>query len=430
MFFKKKNNSNSDFNFESQHGKIIIPKNSELERQVQMINLTEVDLNIIYSIQPFVEENIESIVKQFYKNLEIESTLVSMINDNSSIDRLKKTLKIHITEMFNGIIDETYFSKRTKIAQMHVKIGLQTKWYMSAFQDLLLSLVDIIDQNISNKKDALLAIKAVSKILNLEQQLVLEAYDNESERLKEKLEEGKKQIRSNVANASENLAAISEQTNASFQQLVSQSGEITSLACTGTQLSSRAQERAEKGKNRVHNQTKNMLNISQSLDNISKDVHVLLENSKEMQEIVNIVTGIADQTNLLSLNAAIEAARAGDVGRGFAVVAGEIRKLSEQTKNSATNVNNLIGTTESQVEEVTESLEQIRNVIMIGNESMGKTSEEFEEILSTMEKTKKHNSKIENELASFVSIVNELGGAFDEVAASADHLTIVTEEMQ
>jgi heme-based aerotactic transducer len=83
--------------------------------------------------------------------------------------------------MFDGVIEGEYFEKRIRIAQIHVRIGLKTKWYMCAFQDLFLSLVEIIEEKLIHKEDYYLAIKAVSKILNLEQQLVLEAYDVESE---------------------------------------------------------------------------------------------------------------------------------------------------------------------------------------------------------------------------------------------------------
>ncbi|MED1443459.1 globin-coupled sensor protein [Aeribacillus composti] len=431
MIFKRTKQENSYFNFDQGKGNISITKGSEIERQILMIDLTEKDLQIINAIQPFVIEKIDLIADRFYKNLEKEPSLLKIINDNSSIEKLKKTLRQHIVEMFNGRIDAAFTDKRIKIAHMHVRIGLQTKWYMCAFQDLFLALMDIIQQNMMNKEDCFLAIRAVSKIINLEQQLVLEAYDTESIRLKEAIaiEEQKRSVRKNVAKASQNLAAISEQTNASFQQLIAQSNEIVSLAKNGTNLSLTAQERAEKGKEHMHQQTLNMSNIYSAVDNISNDVHLLLEISNKMQEIVGIVTGIADKTNLLSLNAAIEAARAGESGRGFAVVAEEVRKLAEQTKNSVSKVSSLIQNTQKQVEDLTKSLEKIKTEVNNGHQNMQETEKHFEQILDTMAKTMDQNNKIEMELISFVNVVNELGKAFEEVSLSADQLTMITKEM-
>ncbi|GMO01014.1 globin-coupled sensor protein [Parageobacillus thermoglucosidasius] len=429
MLFKRTKRENSNVNFENGRGDISITKGSEIEKQITMIGLTEKDLHIINAIQPFVIENINFIVDRFYKNLENELSLLKIINDHSSIEKLKKTLRQHIMEMFNGRVDASFIDKRIKIAHMHVKIGLPTKWYMCAFQDLFLALMDIIQQNIINKEDCFLAIRAVSKILNLEQQLVLEAYAAESERLKEAVEEQKRLVRNNVASASQNLAAISEQTNASLQQLISQSNEIVSLAQNGTKLSLSAQERAEKGKEHMHKQALIMSNIYSAVDDISNDVHILLEISNQMQEIVGIVTGIADQTNLLSLNATIEAARAGESGRGFAVVAGEVRNLSEQTKNSVSKVSSLIQNTQKQVEKLTKSLDKIRTEVKNGNQNMQETERRFEQILDTMAETMQQNNKIETELISFVNVIDELGKAFEEVSLSADKLTMITQEL-
>src|SRR5690606_37961386 len=112
-----------------------------------------------------------------------------------------------------------------------------TKWYMGAFQNLNLSLIEVVENNFPNREDCILAIKSISKILSFEQQLVLEAYDAELQAIKEKSNEHKRKIQDQVASASENLATISEQTNTSFKQLITQSEEIVSLAKNGTQLS-------------------------------------------------------------------------------------------------------------------------------------------------------------------------------------------------
>ncbi|MFC7055304.1 protoglobin domain-containing protein [Enterococcus alcedinis] len=163
-----------------------IPKGIDAEHQVQMIGLTKEDLRIIHNLQPFVNEQIDDIVNRFYENLENEPSLLDLINDNSSIEKLRKTLRTHITEMFNGVINQEYFERRIRIAHIHVQVGLKTKWYLCAFQDLLLSLIGIIEENFEDKEEYFLAIKAVSKILNLEQQLVLESYDIETERIRKK----------------------------------------------------------------------------------------------------------------------------------------------------------------------------------------------------------------------------------------------------
>ncbi|MBU8881217.1 globin-coupled sensor protein [Bacillus sp. FJAT-29790] len=429
MFFNKFRKSIEKGAEVKRKGELNIDRGSDVEKQLKMIGLSEEDLRLINNIQPFVIEKIDYIVDRFYKNLENEPSLLTIINDNSSIDRLKNTLKQHISEMFEGVINATYFEKRIRIAHIHVRVGLQTKWYMCAFQDLFLSLVNIIEENLINKDDYFSTIRSVSKILNLEQQLVLEAYDSESDRLKREIEEQKALIRDHVASASQNLAAISEETNASFQQLNAQSNEIVFFANKGAELSTLAEERAQKGKEQLHKQNINMSNIQNSVNNISSDVQVLLGISKQMQEIVNIVTGIADQTNLLSLNAAIEAARAGEHGRGFSIVAGEVRKLSEETKKSVTNVATLILNTNSQAERLTQSLEMIRDAVKDGNNSMEETEDHFEQILTTMGETKLQNNKIENELVSLVKVVSELGKAFEDVALSADNLTMFTQEM-
>ncbi|WP_246203909.1 methyl-accepting chemotaxis protein [Pallidibacillus pasinlerensis] len=236
-------------------------------------------------------------------------------------------------------------------------------------------------------------------------------------------------MRENVASASQNLAAISEETNASFHELNAQSDKIMSLASSGTALSTLAEECAHKGKEQLSTQSSNMFNINDAINDISNDVNVLLDISKRMQEIINIVTGIADQTNLLSLNAAIEAARAGEYGKGFAVVAGEVRKLSEETKKSVTNVSTLISDTSSQVQKLTDSLEKIRKAVTDGNSYMKETEDHFEQILSTMRETKIHNDNIAAELLSLTNVINELGKAFEEVALSADSLTMLTQQL-
>ncbi|MED3560988.1 globin-coupled sensor protein, partial [Bacillus xiapuensis] len=105
------------------------------------------------------------------------------------------------------------------------------------------------------------------------------------------------------------------------------------------------------------------------------------------------------------------------------------RKLSEQTKDSVSNVSSLILNTNLQVEKLTKSLETINVEVKNGNNHMKTTENYFEQILKTMEDTKDQNNKIHNDLISIVNVVNELGGAFEEIALSAEKLSFITQEM-
>nr|WP_325048701.1 protoglobin domain-containing protein [Peribacillus glennii] len=76
------------------------------------------------------KENIDGIVENFYSNLAHEPSLTKIIEDHSSVDRLKKTLTHHLVQLFSGRIDEGFVKQRQIIAHVHVRIGLQPKWYM------------------------------------------------------------------------------------------------------------------------------------------------------------------------------------------------------------------------------------------------------------------------------------------------------------
>ncbi len=429
MFFAKQKEQAIGLKIDKNEGEINISTRIDVERQLKMIHLTIEDLQYIKALQPYVMAKIDEVVERFYENLHYEASLLEIINRHSSIDKLKKTLKQHIIEMFDGVVNDDYFEKRLKIAHIHLKIGLQTKWYMCAFQDLQLSLLEIIEELPIDKKTDFQTIKAVTKILNLEQQLVLEAYDAENERLKSQIESQKSMVRSAVAAETENLAAISEETNASFQELIAQSNEVVIHAEKGTDYSMHAKENAEDGKSHIHKQVLVMSDIQYSVKDIKTDIEGLLEVLGQMQDITEIVTDISNQTNLLSLNAAIEAARAGEAGRGFSVVAGEVRKLSDQTKKSVENVSSLIVNTNDQIDKLTKSLEKVSEDVENGHIYMKSTEGHFEQIVKTMEDTMLQNNKIKNEITDIVEVIHILGKSFQEVAYTAENLTCIAQDI-
>lgn len=405
-----------------------IPPGSELARQIDVISLTESDLTFIKELEPIVTDHIDFIVNQFYENITRQPNLQLIIDTFSSVDKLKMTFKKHILELFTGIIDEEFIGKRIKIAHVHVKVGLNTKWYISAFQNLLNSLVDLFDRQIENRVDFVNAIKSVSKLLNLEQQLVLEAYEEEMENNRRLQEEKRNKIKQ-VGTTAEELAAIAEETSASIEYLTGQSVAIVNLAKHGSELSIQAETYSNNGM--IHLQKS-----QESLDFTKKSVEKIILNSNELErisnqifEVISIIKSISEQTNLLALNASIESARAGEYGKGFSVVANEIRKLSDLTKKSILDVSKLITETNIQVSNVSASVYEVEEIIQNGSTIMNETNQAFKEIIKSMLLNKEQNNLIEKEIDSFSSVIAEISSASAQVASIADGLNEATHEL-
>lgn len=184
-------------------------------------------------------------------------------------------------------------------------------------------------------------------------------------------------------------------------------------------------------------------NIRTTFNSFMDKLLVLDNDIGKITEITNLINSVAEQTNLLSLNAAIEASRAGEAGRGFSVVADEIRKLAEQTKSSSEEINNLIidigkensalmnssrdvqreierqdtvaNTTISSFREIIESLQEIAPLIYSINNLVANISQEKDSILE--------------KVASLSSVSEEVSASSEEISASSEEMSASTEEV-
>lgn len=184
-------------------------------------------------------------------------------------------------------------------------------------------------------------------------------------------------------------------------------------------------------------------NVETSVLATEKHVKDLGEKYHSIEEMVTVITGIADQTNLLALNAAIEAARAGEAGKGFAVVADEVRKLAEMSRNSAEEIRNHIKgfqtVTIQALEEMAKSAEEVQNgsvaVEEIGNdlnkvlESVLHVNEEVQDVSAVTEQMSASSEEVLASMEQVAFIVNESVEQTKTVAVSADYQVTTVENL-
>ncbi|MEW8956623.1 ABC transporter substrate-binding protein, partial [Clostridium sp.] len=175
----------------------------------------------------------------------------------------------------------------------------------------------------------------------------------------------------------------------------------------------------EEGNTTILNSLNSMKEIIDSVTYIKDQVLDLNEKFQSINIISDAIKAISNQTNLLSLNAAIEAARAGEYGRSFSVVAGEVKKLSEQSKDFANRISDILKDVNFSIENTLKAIKESDDKINIGIESSTKTKTAFNEISSASEKTREiigdMNELIENQLSS-VDSLNTISEDINEYA--------------
>lgn len=401
----------------------LIEGNAALKDKLKIIQMDATDLQRMKVIQPIVEEHIDKVVDQFYATIIERSRLKAMIEENSSVEKLRKTLKVHVIELFSGVIDESFLEKRKRVATRHYQIGLTPSAYMGAFQNLQNALMYVIGKELETKEEAYAIIASVMKLLSLEQQIVLEHYEELNRiRIMQQFDEGKQSLKEQIVSIAEELLYLVQQTNHSMASLIEYSDDAKHQTNAFLEQSNNMQQIVKEGQSKLEIMDGRIYDVTTDVEIMKTSVHELVKSTQNIEKVVHIVSDIAEQTNLLSLNSAIEAARAGEYGKGFSVVANEVKKLAHQTKNAIGQIGSFVHQTTEKTEEVLRTLDRVEKTIHFGIQSSKDNKQAFGRIRSSIEQNTASYESIDQQMNELIHVIQDIGSATKKVSESAEHL--------
>ena len=448
----------------------------EIRTRLDFLGFTAEDAELLRSLKPWADKYIPEFVKEFYNYQFRNPEFASIIRSNGATQEgLEGAQAGYARMLFDGYPDMGYVNRRIIIGELHARINITPQWYITSYHFYFDMFYPQLLKEAGDKGEQ--AVSAMNKLLNFDQALIMDTYINglmdqmrglvtqvastavnlaeASGQLSTTAEQAGQAVQGiattsqEVARASEEQAAKSTEVSNGMGQLsraieqvaqgsqqqasaIEQASAIVGQVSTATQEVARnaqsaaegsrqAGEAATAGRDMVDKTLVGMEKIKVAVDTASQRIAGLGEQTAEIGKIVTVIDDIAAQTNLLALNAAIEAARAGEQGRGFAVVADEVRKLAERVTNATKEIGVLIDAVQKGVDESIKATEDGSKEVEVGAGLAEEAGQALNQILESVE-------NVSSQIEQISAAAEEVSASSDEMVKTIDGVSTVIEQ--
>ena len=358
--------------------------------------------------------DLAKIVKEIQNGNLSPNIEVKVVGDD--IGKMIESFKQMVDVTFAPILQLKDSSEKIASGDLSEELSMTGKGDIQRLVDSFKMMLDSLKSIVSDERETSSLVSSTSDSLA-----------SISEEMNSTTEEVSTAIQKIASGAQHQAERIKEVVKIVGDQLTSVE-QVVSSAESAADASTKASEVAQKGGDSAQVALQKMREIQAVVDGATEIVRKLGERTKEIHQIVNVITNIAQQTNLLALNAAIEAARAGEHGRGFAVVADEVRKLAEGSGRAASQISILVDQIETETKRAVDQMENGAKDVSVGATVIDSALASLEDIAATIEETAAMVEEItaatEEQKASAERIVQ----AVDEVAKIAEDTSAASEE--
>jgi len=297
-------------------------------------------------------------------------------------------------------------------------------------QDEFAKFGSILNHFLEQLSGTLGAVQKVSKELNVKNneisdaiKLVVQGSDHlESDEQQKgilQLQRMFEEIGSSVANQS----ASTEESLASLYEILEASRHAVEEINETTEVSENSLKLVQEGAAEVVVLTDKMDGIAKSVEQASEEIMELIDDSKKIEQVLEAIENLASQTNLLSLNASIEASRAGEEGRGFAVVANEVKKLSGETTNETQKISEIINSINTKIRQVQKANEQVIAHV----QETHKITEQFSAVIQNMNDSTVLSAEC---IANLRNRMNDQMASTEQIVKAVDQISVDAQDIQ